>query len=98
MEITMLYPLSIIASATLIVVAAHATAAELPTFEVLGFSITPHQVAVIGGANVQEQTPTPSLTRDGMPASPHQLAALRPRPGMTAATTSGKLATVGSAP
>jgi hypothetical protein len=98
MEVTMWYRLSIIATATLVVVAAPATAEELPTFEALGFPITPHQVAVIGGANVQEQSPTPSLTRGGMLASPHQVAVLTPRPGTTAAAGARKLATVNSAP
>jgi hypothetical protein len=97
MEVTMWYRLSIVATATLIVVAAPATAAELPTFEVLGFPITPHQVAVIGGANVQEQSPTPSLTRGGMPASPHQVAVLTPRAGMTAKAAAVKSTTIGLA-
>jgi hypothetical protein len=98
MEVTMCYRLSIIATAASVTAGAAAPAAELPTFERLGFPIMPHQVAVIGGANVQEQSPTPSLTRGGMPASPHQVAVLTPRLGMTAAAGAGKLATVGSAP
>ncbi len=56
-----------------------AVAAELPTFEVSSFPATPVQVSVAGSAGVQEQAATPSLTRDGMPASPHQLAVLTPR-------------------
>ena len=56
-----------------------ATAAELPTFEVMGFPITQHQVAVVGSAHVQERSPTATLTLAGMPASPHQIAALTPR-------------------
>jgi hypothetical protein len=62
-----------------------AAAAELPTFELMGFPITPHQVAVLGSAHVQEQTPTPALTLGGMPASPHQIAVLTPRSRATRA-------------
>jgi hypothetical protein len=54
-------------------------AAELPTFEVSSFPATPVQVSVMGAAGVQEQAATPTLTRNGMPASPHQLAVLTPR-------------------
>jgi hypothetical protein len=68
-----------------------ATAAELPTFELQGFPTTALQVAVIGGANVGEQTPTPSLTFGDMPASPHQIAVLTPRHRVTAAA---ELATI----
>src|SRR5262245_16466625 len=58
---------------------ASAAAGELPTFELLGFPISRHQVAVLGPANVEEQAPSPALTRGGMPASPHQVAVLTPR-------------------
>ena len=54
-------------------------AAELPSFELMGLPITAHQVAVLGGAHVQERAPIPTLTLGGMPASPHQLAVLTPR-------------------
>jgi hypothetical protein len=69
-----------------------AAAAELPTFELQGFPTTALQVAVIGAANVGEQTPLPSLTFADMPASPHQIAVLTPRPRVTAAA---EQATVG---
>jgi len=62
-----------------------AAAAELPTFELMGFPITPHQVAVLGSAHVQERTAVPTLTLGGMPASPHQIAALTPRSRATGA-------------
>jgi hypothetical protein len=62
---------------------AGAAAAELPTFELMGFPITPHQVAVLGSAHVQEQSPNATLTLGGMPASPHQIAVLTPRPRAT---------------
>lgn len=58
---------------------ANAAAGELPTFELSGFPVSRHQVAVLGSANVEEQMPSPALTWDGMPASPHQVAVLTPR-------------------
>ena len=70
-----------------------AMAAELPTFEVSSFPATPVQVAVTGSAGVQEQAATPSLTRDGMPASPAQIAVLTPRHGTVKAANQ---TTVGS--
>ncbi len=73
--------------------ASGATAAELPTFELAGFPITPHQFSVVGSTYVQEQSPnvveiepyrlgspTLALTLGGMPASPHQITVLTPRP------------------
>jgi hypothetical protein len=57
-----------------------ASAAAVPSYEVMGFAITPHQFSVVGSANVKEQSPSPSLTITGMPASPHQVAVLTPRP------------------
>jgi hypothetical protein len=58
---------------------ANAAAGELPTFQLLGFPVSPHQVAVLGSANVRERAPSPTLTWGGMPASPHQVAVLTPR-------------------
>ncbi len=58
---------------------AAAGAAELPTFGVSSFPATPLQVSVMGSAGIQEQAATPALARNGMPASPHQLAVLTPR-------------------
>jgi hypothetical protein len=49
-----------------------AVAAELPTFERLGFPITAHQVSVLGSASVKEQSPIPTLRLADMPASPHR--------------------------
>jgi hypothetical protein len=55
-----------------------ANAAQLPSYEVGGFPISLHEIAVLGStANVKEQSPSPSLTMGGMPASPHQVAVLR---------------------
>jgi hypothetical protein len=67
------------ANATLVLSAATASAAELPSYELTGFPITPHQFSVVGSANVKEQSPSPSLTMGAMPASPHQVAVLTPR-------------------
>jgi hypothetical protein len=74
-----------------------AWAGELPTYELTGFPITRHQVAVVGAQDVQEQSATPTLTYGGMPASPHQIAVLTPRPSMTAKATAVKPTTVGLA-
>jgi hypothetical protein len=71
---------------------AAASAGELPTFEASSFPATPLQVAVMGGAGVQEQAATPTLTRNNMPASPHQLSVLTPRH-----TVASNAATVGTA-
>jgi hypothetical protein len=65
---------------------AAAVAGELPTFEVSSFPATPLQVAVTGGTNVQEQTAAPTVTRNGMPASPHQLSVLTPRHNFASVT------------
>jgi hypothetical protein len=56
-----------------------AAAAELPTYEVTGFPITSVQTSVVGSAHVQEASRQRTLTLDGMPASPHQIAVLAPR-------------------
>ncbi len=85
-----------IAAATM--VGSGAGAGELPTFELTGFPITRHQVAVLGAKGVQEQSVTATLTFGGMPASPHQIGVLSPRPSMTAKTTAVKPITVGLAP
>lgn len=59
--------------------AAAASAAELPTFEIGGLPLTQHQLTVLNGRSVQEQSPVASLTLAGMPASPAQIAVLTPR-------------------
>jgi hypothetical protein len=65
----------------LLQIAAEASAAELPCYELAGFPISPHQWSVVGAANSKEQSPSCSLTLAlaGMPASPHQLTVLTPR-------------------
>jgi hypothetical protein len=70
-------------------------AAELPGYQLAGFPITPHQVAVLGGADVREQSPIAELSVQGMPASPSQIAILTPRPRMTSMVDNPS--TVGSA-
>jgi hypothetical protein len=54
----------------------NACALKLPTFEVTGFPISAHQVAVLGSGHVEERGATPTLTLADMPASPHQIAVL----------------------
>jgi hypothetical protein len=58
---------------------ANAYALHLPTFELTGFPISRHQVAVLSAAQVEESTVTPTLMLAGMPASPQQIAVLKPR-------------------
>ena len=70
---------SIAALTAIMLHGAGAAAAELPTFELMGFPITTHQVAVVGAADVHERVSTTTLTLGGMPASPHQVAVLTPR-------------------
>ena len=56
-----------------------AAAAELPTYQSMGFPITAVQMSVVGSRSVREISPTPALTANGMPASPHQIAVLAAR-------------------
>jgi hypothetical protein len=66
--------------AFMLVSGAVASAQDLPTYESMGFPVTPLQVSILGcSASVQEQTPTPTNTIAGMPASPHQIAVLTRR-------------------
>jgi hypothetical protein len=55
-----------------------AAAGELPTFEISSFPATQHQLAVMGASAADEKSPTATLTRDGMPATPLQLSVLAP--------------------
>jgi hypothetical protein len=79
-----------------VMVGSAAAAGELPNFELMGFPITRHQVAVMGAQGVQEQSAA-TLTFGGMPASPHQVAVLTPRAGTTAKAAVLKRTTVGLA-
>ena len=74
---------------------ASAAAAELPTFELMGFPITPHQVAVAGRGQCRGAVATPTLTLGGMPASPHQVAVLTPRPRMAEQQATAKSVMIG---
>jgi hypothetical protein len=82
------------ATMVLVPIAAAASAAELPSYALAGFPISPHQWSVVGSANIKEQSPNPSLTMADMPASPHQVAVLTPRPRPTEELTAAN-ATVG---
>ena len=77
-----------VATAAVLLSGASAIAAELPTFEAMGFPITPVQTAVLEAAHVQERSPVPTLMLVGMPASPVQIMVLTPRVKEVAATTS----------
>jgi hypothetical protein len=96
-EIAMKKMLLMAAIAAATMVGSGAGAGELPSFELTGFPITRHQVAVMGAQDVQEQSVTPTLTFGGMPASPHQIAVLTPRPSVTAKAAAMKPTTVGLA-
>jgi hypothetical protein len=83
MEESMRKLLSITSTALVLLGGLHAQASDLPTFEKFGFPITRTQVSVLGTAGVEESSPVPTLTFGGMPASPHQVAVLAPRPKTT---------------
>jgi hypothetical protein len=73
------------AAAILMLGMAGATAGELPRYDVAGFPVTPLQMSVLGqSGDVREQPAAPTLLRDDMPASPHQIAVLSRRPATTA--------------
>ena len=69
--------------------------AQTPVFETNGFPIALHQAQVTGLASIQERSPTATLTIDGMPASPLQVAVLKPRPRMTHQQVAQKLNSIG---
>jgi hypothetical protein len=74
----MWYRVSTIAAAAVILSQASAVAAEQPTYEIMGFPISQHQLVAVNSALVQERSPIPTLTLNGMPASPHQISVLAP--------------------
>jgi hypothetical protein len=84
--------LSVVSTGALMLNSTGVVATELPTYEIMGFPLTPHQFVAVKSGYVQEGSPAPTLTLDGMPASPHQIAVLTPRASTTAIT-----ATVGFA-
>jgi hypothetical protein len=56
--------------------AADASGGELPQYEVMGFPISPLQMSVLRSGGIEEQSLSPTLTLQGMPASPHQIAVI----------------------
>jgi hypothetical protein len=72
--------LSIIGATVVVLGGINAKAEERPALETFGFPITQTQVSVLGSADVRVRSPTPTVMLDGMPASPHQVAVLSPRP------------------
>ncbi|MCJ9729557.1 hypothetical protein [Bradyrhizobium sp. PRIMUS42] len=54
--------LSIAAAAAFMMGTIGANATELPTYEVMGFPITPHQFAAVGPANAQQETPAAGIS------------------------------------
>ena len=70
---------------------------SIPSYEVLGFPITPHQISIVGSAHVEEQSPSPSLVMAGMLASPHQIGVLTQRSSLTAKAAAVTPTTVGRA-
>jgi hypothetical protein len=86
---------SIVPIAAVMLSGAAAFAAELPTYEIAGFPISPHQFVAVPSAAVQERAPVATLTLDGMPASPHQIMVLTPRPRMGEEATARNLTQAG---
>ncbi len=68
-----------IATAALMLSTAGVLAADLPSYEVMGFPATQHQLAAVNSAYVHESSPVATLTLAGMPASPAQILILTPR-------------------
>jgi len=89
MGLTMVHRLSLALTAVLLSSAATAAAAELPTFEIIGFPLTLHQLTVLNSGVVQERSPAPSLTLASMPASPVQIGVLTSRPKQEFAAKEG---------
>jgi hypothetical protein len=82
--------LSIAAVAAALIAASSAGfAAELPTYQVTGFPISPVQAQVLERANVQEQVPSSAV-------SPHQLNAPAPRKKVATAAGTPVQTTTGS--
>jgi hypothetical protein len=71
--------ISITAVTALVLGTVAASAGELPQYEVTGFPISPLQMSVLKSGDIHEQSPSPTLTLNGMPASPHQFAVIGSR-------------------
>jgi hypothetical protein len=74
----MVHRVSLALTSILLSSAAAAPAAELPTFEIIGFPLTQHQLTVLNSSIVQERSFAPGLTLASMPASPVQIGVLTP--------------------
>jgi hypothetical protein len=57
-----------------------AARAQPPIFETQGLPIASHQAQITGLADLEERASSSPLMLGAMPASPHQLAVLAPRP------------------
>ena len=67
-------------AAFMLIGGAVASAQDLPAYEAMGFPISPVQVSILGcSAQVQERATGPTITIDGVPATPHQMTVLTPR-------------------
>jgi hypothetical protein len=86
--------LSIATAAMFLANGADAMAAEMPTFEVAGFPISPVQAQLMGAAN-GEQSRVATFASGGMSASPHQISVLTPRAKRTAAAITPAVTTAG---
>jgi hypothetical protein len=75
----MSYRFAAVATAALMLGTSGALAADLPTYEIMGFPVTQHQLSAVNSAYVQESSPVSTLTLAGMPASPVQILILTPR-------------------
>jgi hypothetical protein len=82
------YPIAV--GAALLLGAAGVALAEYPTFEINGFPVTRHQMIAVSTGLVRERTQAPP-TVAGMPATPHQIAVMAPRAGLTQQDVAEKL-------
>jgi hypothetical protein len=75
-----MYRMSLAATVAVVLSGATDAAAELPTYEIMGFPLTQHQLTALNSSVVQERAPAAGLTLAGMAASPVQIMVLAPRP------------------
>ena len=75
-----MYRMSLAATVAIMMSVVAAAAAEPPTYEIMGFPLTQHQLTVLNSGVIQERPPVADLTFAGMPASPVQIMVLTPRP------------------
>ena len=72
--------LSIVTAVISMAAGTAAFAAELPTYELTGFPVSPVQLELLGPASVRERSPT-------VAASAHQAKVQTARPGLTTGMT-----------